>query len=82
MKNAQRSLGKHPAHSQLRHQRMQVGKAGIGSDQLGHFRIVFHRARTKRVEIAVHTEIATRQFGKVPHDVKLTELGQTGRLSP
>ncbi len=60
IKDGERTLGKHTASAQLRQERVEMRKAGIGGDTLGDFGVVFHRAGAERVKIGIDAEIATR----------------------
>jgi hypothetical protein len=44
-------------------------------------RVVLHRARAERVDVAVDRELAVRELRVVPHQVELGDLGEPGRSS-
>jgi hypothetical protein len=55
--------------------RMQVAKAGQHREPLVDARVVLHRARAEGVEARVDPEVARRELGEVPDDLRLGELG-------
>ena len=85
-----RDLGQHllqlPAEAQrtlgavLLLVRVQVAEARQRREALVDPRVVLHRAGAERVEAGVDSEVARRELGEVPHQVRLGELGQARRL--
>ena len=72
---AQRALG-----AVLLLVRVEVAEARQRGEALVDPRVVLHRAGAERVEAGVDPEVARRELGEVPHQVRLGELGQARRL--
>ena len=67
---------------------LRLGRARMAREELGQHRVlvaglgvVFHRARTERVEVRVDGEVELREPGEMAHGVELAHLGQQRRLA-
>src|SRR5438105_2112743 len=69
-------------HGGYRLERVDVGKTGQARQFFIEARIVFHRARTERVEPAVDRVVLLREAGEVAHDLRLAEPRKTDNALP
>ena len=67
-----------PLHTFGTLQRVDPGECGHCRKFLVDLRIIFHRARAKRIESRVDTKILGGKIRIMPHDIKLAHFGEFG----
>jgi len=62
-------------------ERVALGKLRQHGQPVADPRVVFHRARTKWIELGIDRKVLLRQAGEMPHDLQFGNLRQQRRLT-
>ena len=59
-------------------ERMEVGETGERGDRFVELRVIFHRARTERIELERLPEVELRETQKMTHHLRLAQFRKAG----